>query len=472
MKSQNLSWYRVEKDEVASLAFGFSSAKGSGSFSPDPILDSRQPIAAGFPRTPSYASRYQPPAVMILREGDAAETLSWLKVYARDAFPLSQFARVMTEQDWELFQAESEPSSHSRPDRWACVVLGEILAQGESDAELSSLPLSRAAASFSAAIARTELIHGSMDITRTCSERLRAIEAERRFVRRPVSISDLIPVWALTSANLEGDTDEARQIAQLVLDAAFSYASPNLSGRHHALSVFDSPALHSDSVEERVVAFQRLASSLDERIRQDTAFTPMAAVAMAAAAFLVGRGTSHAFLLRKSANLAPLSFVWFGLMAALMGPRGWDPQWSRAAKGIERQLRTGFSWDEPANSDICWTEYAWLAKTFTGLQSFTELARLFPRTMTIEIVPGATCQFRIASTEARGQADMDARARTEPSVREVELRTIVDQFLALATRTKQILGAANPPSSPQSDLPLSPPPKSTRTRRVTKRTKY
>lgn len=471
MNNQNLSWYGVAKDEVAMLAFGLSSARGSASHSPDAVLSFRQPLAAGFPKSTSYAT-YQPPAMMVLSESETAETLSWLKVYTRDAFPLSQFSRVLTDKDWELFQAHAEPMSHSRPDRWACVVLGEILAQGESEAEPASLPLSRATASFSAAIARTDLVHGSPEINRTCTDRLRAIETERRFVRRPVSVSDLIPVWALIRADIDNHTDDAREIANLVLEAAVNFAGVNPHGHKIPATAFASPALHSDSVEERVVAFQRLAASLDDRVRVEPSFAPLASVAVAAAAFLVGRGTSHSFLLRKAPNLGPLSFVWFGLMSALMGPKGWDPQWSRSAKGIERQLRAGFSWDEPPTSDICWTEYAWLAKTFTGLQSFTELARSFPKTMTIEIVPGATCQLRIASNEVRGQSAQEAPPKMDPSVREVELKTLLDQFLALASRTKQILGGGSPLSSHQSELLLkeavkSPP----RPRRATKRAK-
>ncbi|MBP6748116.1 MAG: hypothetical protein KA144_00645 [Xanthomonadaceae bacterium] len=443
MKTDNLIWYAAEKEEVPDVAFGAGNLLRRKSLLSPTSYSCETPVRVAFSRDNIAALDYRPPAVFMLRQGDAAETLSWLRVFAREAFPLSQFARVITDTDWDLIFSKPSDGLSTRSDKWSSVVLGEALAQGESEIGLESLPLSRANACFSAAIARANFIHDSYSATRACAERMRLIADDPRFVRRAVSIDTLVPIWVLVSANIE-DTTDLRELVEIVLHAAEGIED-NPSNVALARNILNSNAqLFSDSAEERVVAFQRMASEAVANTARSGKTPATTAALLAVGAFLVGRSTSHAFLLRKFPMVASTAFVWFGLIAALRGVRGWDPHWLRLAKGIERQLRTSFDMQDPPAADICWTEYNWLSQSFSGTQGVSEIARLFPKTLSIEVVPGAVCQFRL-SAESRAPQEVERRP---DAARESEIRQTLEQFISLSSKARALLDSLAPKSPP------------------------
>ncbi|SDQ24708.1 hypothetical protein SAMN05216569_0277 [Pseudoxanthomonas sp. CF125] len=400
-----------------------------------------------------------------MRESDAIESLSWIRVYAPDTFPLSQFARVVSDNEWPLFEKDLLSEVSGRPDRWASIVLGEVLAQGEPDSEIGRIPLSRGSATFSMPLARCLTLHDNEKLAVLCRERLRMAETDRRFVRRPVSTTDLEPVWALAQSSIDHALS-AKDAVEVVVNSAHAYQR-NVESRTGTSSpkITDYKELYGDSAEERVLAFQKLVASIEAS--RSTSVTTVAT--LAAAAFLVGRGTSHSFLLRKVPALAPRAFAWFGLIASYVGVRGWDPQWTRAAKGLEKQIRAGFDWADPPSADICWIEYSWLANKFSNAQPYAEIAQTTTRTLSIEVVPGSTCQFRLVATEPTKVPKNETNPSAARSVRETELQAILDQFMSLATKAGQILGTStSKPASSQGSLPLSkttPPSKPSRSKK-------
>lgn len=439
MKIDHLLWYSAEREELPDIAFGVGDfRKRKSLFAPGVDWDGAS-VRVAFSQDDSGSFNYRPPALFMLRADDAAETLSWLRVFAKQSFPLSQFARVMTDTDWEgVFSGTSEGLA-TRTDKWACVVLGEILAQGEPEIELENVPVSRAAACFSNAVARANFIHDSFSITRACTERLRQIADDQRFVKRSVSIDSLVPIWAVLSANLE-DTTDPHELVELVLHAAAGVEEHSSYVAIARNLMKANSQLFSDSVEERVVAFQRIANEVvGLPVRNGKSSSTISAL-VAVSVFLVGRSTSHAFLLRKFPAIAPSAFVWLGLVAALHGSRGWDPGWSRLAKGIERQIRATFSMQDAPVADICWTEYSWLSKSFSGSQGTSDIARLFPRTLSIEVIPGAVCQFRL-SAESRTQTE---ERRPDVGMRESEVRQTLEQLASLSTKARILLDSMSP----------------------------
>jgi hypothetical protein len=107
-------------------------------------------------------------------------------------------------------------------------------------------------------------------------------------------------------------------------------------------------------------------------------------------------------------------------------------------KGIERQVRTGFDWADVTGFDLCWVEYDWISKIFSGGDVFATLPKLTHRTLSIEVIPGATCQFRL-SAAAGAAGDADQRSAVTPSLREQELQAALSQFVALASRLSPLV---------------------------------
>lgn len=435
----NIQWQMFELDVLPEALFGYSRLRNFGSSYINRIRLEEKNIAIGFVEG-KYEAVFNPPAIIVIGDSGGAEILSWLKVYAPETSPLSQFARVLSIADWDAFQENAMRKNYmvQREDRWASLVLGEVLAQGEGDVELSLLPLSRAAACFSTAMARTSIVHGHDYAIRTCIDRLLVLESDRRFVRRPVIISDLLPIWTIISSQID-ESLGIDTVAQLVVEAARKHGNASKSNTRHALpSLNEYTDLLSDSIEDRTISFKRLASEFMIGFG-DSPPSSYSCALLAAGAFLVGRGTTHAFLLRPLAKRIPAVFAWFGLMASLSGPRTWDASWSRATKGIERLLRAKFDWDDPHATDICWAEYFWMSKTFDGVETFSELPKMLPKVLSIEVVPGAACQLRLLSGQGSNSYETEQKQNSEIVRRNEELQAALTQFVNLSMKTRQLL---------------------------------
>lgn len=437
MKTEKIKWYAFDKDSLPKALFGNTLLKKKYR-STLPVRELKMgQVALGYSGE-QRATKYTPPSLIILGDKTSAETFSWLRVYANETSPLSQFGRVALVSDWDMFSPRiaSEQKTTQREDRWASVIVGEILAQGESGAELEKIPLSRASACFSTTIARTASIHGYGSATRECIKRLEQLETDHRFVRKPVSVSDIIPIWAITSSEV-GDSVSAMEAPSLVLDAILQYRKNNGFQDDSFVSkqLMQFQGLFSDSIEERVVEYNNL---VDELIKPNSQGydRSVSEVILAAATFLVGRGTTHVYLLQKFAQKLPASYIWFALMAALVGPRCWNPDWSRAVKGAEKLVRAKFDWLDPIVTDLSWAEFSWFAKTIDGSEGFAELPKLLSRVLSIEIVPGAACQFRLATEE---ESITESKVLHEVNVREKDLQDALEQFVNLSDFAKSLL---------------------------------
>jgi hypothetical protein len=441
MIKSNIRWKAFSRDALPDALFGISSPNSAARYSFERYDLMGDNVVAGFSDS-RIGADYNPPCIFVIADESAAETFSWLRVYSPETFPLSQFGRVVSVDEWNRFESpDSYPSFQIRHDKWASVIVGEALAQGEADVELAQLPLSRASACFTTAIARATSVHRIDEATRTCADRLRLIEADRRFVRRPVSVTELLPVWAMVGAPL-GEALSPQEATEFVLTALEKYLPMGSRPRTAAVAnLRGHPELGSDSIEERVLAFQRLASELVHATERGPR-NGLPSALLAAAAFMVGRSTSHHFLISRIGGLFPAASVWFGLIAALAGTEAWDPAWTRATKGVERQIRSDFQWTDSSGFDMSWTEFAWLAGTFEGPEIFASLPKLAAKAMSIEIIPGAACQFRFS---AGLTSDSELRTSSSTRERERELRAVLAQFVGLATRASGLLEAQSGP---------------------------
>ena len=432
MSIRDLTWRVFAREELSDALFGNRPQYGLSLTSPTQSRLGLDAICVAYIDDRRDGS-YTPPSMIVLDENSRPEILSWLRVNSPEIFPMSQFARVLTWADWSAF-CESEVykgdiEEIGREDRWAAIITGEIVAQGDVDIDLNKLPLSRAAGCFSTTVARTRLTYGSKEASTVCIQRLKALELDQRFVRRHISVNDLEPIWAIAEwAGLR--TFEHEEAIDLIFDLL------RRDGHSSSLLNYFSNAhnLHSNSIEARVVAFNALSEALKNQPAEIRCSSACSSV-LAVAAFLVGRSTSHEFLVRRNLEAFPYGPIWFGLLAGLVGSAHWDATWARAAKGVERQLRSKFRWEESAGFDLSWTEYAWYAATFKD-STFSGIPKLLQRVLSVEVVPGASCQLRMAA----GQSTAATETREMPvpagpaEVTSKETLAIFDQLIKLAAR--------------------------------------
>jgi hypothetical protein len=413
MTPDNLSWFQTDAAELANLVFN-ATRKPKSPLNFSEISLSSVDIALGYDASPS--STYTSPALIILRDESVPKILGWLKVYAPEAYPLTQFARVMARSDMDMsYQTPSTPNRH---DKWACIILGELLGQSGMDVDPAALPLSRAAACYSTPIARAKILHANPDATRLCGERLRVIERDDRFFRRPVTVDELTTVWSLMTAVAPfGDEPSAENPRNLIFSIVETIATYEEKVRNaNQVRLHNYPDLIRDSVEGRVLAFQKLARDVAGNASPGQRLTIYQSALLAGGAYLVGRGTSHVALLNDLSAIAPMAFVWFGLIAAVHGAHGWDKSWARLVKGVERQLRLGLDWADPAMVDLCWVEYLWASKAFNSKTSLGGIVPLNAKALTIEFLPGVACQFRLAGEDARTPANQPASGAFQTTI--------------------------------------------------------
>jgi hypothetical protein len=249
-------------------------------------------------------------------------------------------------------------------------------------------------------------------------------------------------VWAVVART--GDDVVALEFA---IDIVCEIIRNDTRMRHQFDFLARAPELHSDSFEARVIAFNNLVEllkGLPVEARRSSACSAVVAIA----AFLVGRSTSHEFLVRRNLEFFPFGPIWFGLLAGLVGSNYWDVTWARFAKGVERQLRSKFRWEEAAGYDLCWAEYAWYAATFDD-RNFSQIPKLLPKVLSVEVMPGATCQLRLSAVPTApvkdgrsplGQAPQVAVARSDTLTL---LEQVVKLGIAAAESIKQQKKAEN-----------------------------
>lgn len=436
----NLSWYsltRQELPEALMRKFKFPSYRMS-----DPYSTSSD-VVLGI----SEADYNRDSFVAVALVGTAKkEVFSWISTYAEEAFPLTQFCRVCSVEDWKQLQLQTRKESMigKVSPILTSIVLGEMLGQADADTNVAGIPLARAAACYSFAIVRTLLLYPSLEIAQNmCAERLVMVERDSRFGRRPISVESLMKVMSVAQPLLDV-LNESLNVIETVLQivAAIDKQAAQLLTTNNLLL--------SDSAEDRVGGFDIVANALFERLNSNAIGRDAGTVALAAAAVLAGRGTSHIHLLASTAKSFPETLVWYGLLSGLLGPRGWDKAWSQQTKCVERALRQFFRPDEPVSADICWSEYEWLSKTFDSLKALSSLPKNTTKSLTIELLPGVNCQFRLGSQVP------NTRANEEQRIADMELREMIPvisestlaKALELLTEAQKLLRLQGFPRSP------------------------
>lgn len=405
----------------------------------DPVdSDSNADIKLG------YEQGYDEPELVLLKIPDhkAPEVFSWLLNYAAGCFPVSQFCRVMSDGDYTLLnnKLKNENSRSVSCHRWSNVVLGELLAQGAlaSNAPLADLSMSSVSASYSSVVARANIIYSNPKITSAVIGRLNEINGDTRFIKRSLGIDRLLPVWNSVDRS-SGVVTDAYSLIKEISDSILS----NSNSKQTSLPIVENSILYlledfeTDSHEKRIILFNKIVElALSEKGRNNTASLDFA---VAAAAFLVDRGTKHSFLVRRWAVEFPLSCIWFGLLAGIVGVRCWDNEWSRAIVSISKQIGQKCTWDHSSTADLSWLEFSWMSKYLDSSKVFYQFPRLVSRALTVEMFPGVSYQLRLQRelTNISDDKLIDGVVNSEAEIKNDEIVEIIRSLCELANKAQR-----------------------------------
>jgi len=154
MKQDEIRWATIDREDLLDVLLGEHQP---------PDLDRRmQPdlaprgarLAVGY-RGARDRGGYGTPSLIVIPDETATETFSWLRTFADEVSPLSQYGRVALASDWRRFEVQKETPciGEQRPDRWSSIAVGEVLSQIEGETSLQNLPLSRFAGCFTTSCA-------------------------------------------------------------------------------------------------------------------------------------------------------------------------------------------------------------------------------------------------------------------------------------------------------------------------------
>jgi len=162
---------------------------------------------------------------------------------------------------------------------------------------------------------------------------------------------------------------------------------------------------------------------------------------LAAGAFLVGRGTSHGFLLARLAKRWFVRLPWFGLMAGLAGPQSWDGWVVACGEGrgapTSWTLRVVRRSPSPIShgSSIPGSQLPSLENRF-----LREMPKMVPKVVSVEIVPGAACQTAGWPWMPAGLARLPEAIAPRPNGVNRELRATLQELASLALRARHLIG--------------------------------
>lgn len=444
----NLKWHSENREDVVAALRGGDRLAMYGSGVPEqPAFDF---VSYAVNDADDIDDRH---VSMVLLGNERKEFFSWVATYAEDVFPVSMCARVLHRGDWDSLHLDSLRDMPGRKGSsvWASVVLGELLGQSAGDIDVSSVPIGRALACFSYAIARTELLYpGNSYATAEAAERLALIERDARLGHRVLGVEALSSVWAVPKqlAHLSRSHLSCMDTVLKVVEAIDPDAGRLLR---------DVDILSSDFAEHRVEGFDALVDMLLHRRPLRGSSDKSVPAALAAAALMVGRGTSHLQLLGTVAQEMPQVFAWFGVLAGILGPEYWDLAWTRSAKSVERLLSRPFRLDEPVQADLCWAEFEWMSETYAAPDIFNDIPKSTPRSLAVEVLPGVDFQFRLTVKGAVAEHGPDASQApaVAPHVVDQALKflEVAQSLLRGDRKTAKQSELFDAPGSPTRDVP-------------------
>jgi hypothetical protein len=403
---KKLGWYGLPRQAIPGVMLGMESVDLLPHDTPSSALSGGADIAVAFSVDEPLDSRT--PRLAVIPEKRLKELLGWLHTFSSETFPLSQYCRVLTLSDWQNLSLRREDGwDLHRRYRWANLVAGEMLGQAEATTQVSSAPLGWAYGCLSYALARAVLVYGTSHegLPLQVAERLGRCEHDRGLQRKPLTVRALSGIWPFAEQEQVFGENPADAVHSVL-----SAVSPQV-----ALSLREISGLASSSAERRVQGFdEAVQTALALRNSPNNQRQPTGPI-LAGAAFLVGSGTSHIGLIEPYARECPEAYVWFGLMAGIAGPKSWDPDWMRLVKGVDRLLSLSHDISDAPQADLSWLEYEWLSNLGgSPVQDYMGSPKQNARSLTVELVPGAACQFRLAAGSSNGQPKTADSPRETP----------------------------------------------------------
>lgn len=437
MKDKKLIWISVSKEELFETIFNIKNLDRFHFKNKISDFDVRSGKILVGAMESTFLDEKHKISLLVIGDDYVKDILSWIRVYAEELFPLSQYARVILYSDYkEIISRECDSFFNKLSiEELACIAVGEALAYSDSNIELKNMALSRMSSCYTLPIARVMYNYDSNELLTVCKKRLNIITKDDRFFKRAISVEQLDDVLYFVR-NYKATKNTEQDVYETIF-TSIGYVFTNYSNHSNKnISTIteikkELLSMNNDSIEERVISFNRITNYFIDIQSED--FANDVSILISAAAFLVGKSTSHLFLLNKIGKNFPIVFLWFGAMAALVENKAWDFSWLRVVKGAERLIMPTLILNDVSSADISWLEFSWMLDVSSNSENLNDLPKMLPRTLSVEVVPGATLHIRLGSS----QLEQEYSRMNDLSMREQALEDAIFNIVKLSNNFQE-----------------------------------
>ena len=385
------------------------------------------------------------PHFVVIPGSDRREFFAWVSTYCPFATPLTQWCRVISEEELKRFQSlEVIPQYGKATSAWAGAIIGEALLHIGTGVKLSqlSVPALQSCSSFVAA--RAFGLWGTEAIRNISSQIYENARKLLGVASRGPSLADFQPIWtvleALTGQKADRICNVSSQLQLIVqscedvqqsgfvseeiilkmlkeLGWSDKYKEYERAGSEQRLELFDSSVanlfgLKSGAKHNRKVLAEFMVAYFAVRIG--------------------GSVSAHIQLIEKLLNQYPTIALWYGVASALYKPEVWGTEFFGLGRLTLKELAYPLRFDDPPRCDITFDELTSLVgPTFAfptiGFRGATRTA------LNVEVSLGVNGMIRLAAP-SEPERDVDWATAKEVHLEAIKLLGKLEDATETATQ--------------------------------------
>ncbi|WP_155616930.1 hypothetical protein [Xanthomonas translucens] len=418
--------------------------------------------AVGLLRDSSAEAAGRP--VIIVHDRYVKSFYAWVSTYLPGVSPISQLIRVVTVSEFRDASSRKSALDARLRQAWVGVVLGECIARTKDLRTFSGMSLAAAQSAVSLAIGKMHVYGARPAEFERALERISFLQSKYSTAGNALTVGELLPVWSALSGHDLGGGRAVTKVQDLLSSACVDLS---VEGRVSddlllAIAKIFEPArdlIRFDSVpaEARVLMFDEIVSKLIQsrgvmsEVGQIQAFV----VGYAASRIAIG-GLRHANLLDGVGSIEGLAKVWFCLSCFITGRASMADSMVNLARLVDRELRYGFDLADVPRYDIGWDEFSAVSMGEFSGGSLSSLPKASPRSVSIEVVPGATIVVPVGLKEQVGSVE-HATPRVSLDEEFVRFQMVeFDKAIAELWKVRQSFNTKNQGAvrQPVSDVPI------------------
>jgi len=365
------------------------------------------------------------PEVIVVRDEDFQETLTWLNSFFSGLSPISQWCRVLSEtQAGQTLKRQPGVTLGKALGAWVGAVLAECSVQAGGIQSLRDVPGSAAISSATYAAGRATAVWGIDTNLVEIARRHDELSHNLRDGTRPVSAEMLVPLWSVLTGIAQklpvtnrAALEPLMAILSKIVEATGQIEPANLVTylAEDARRQFDLPELAACAQGpqvERVQALDRLAGRLAPGPRSSA----IDAILGLGASFVDPGSVISSELLRRFSQRFAVAPIWQGVFAGAIAPLRVMTEQGGLGRLVAKALLASDDLQGRPSSDISYEELIrWITP---GRSLKLDVRGMSARSLTVELAPGVSSVFAYGRAESVSHNTVQPKAEAARSVSE------------------------------------------------------